>query len=120
MVDIMTALTSGGVFGASVKDSGITSARVCHFFMALRIDLFRDPNEFKQDISRMLDELTAFKPAEGASRVYYAGLKEREAELKCEKEGVPLSDEVWKVLKETAGGLGVPVPGASGMDGGAF
>ncbi|GHV36097.1 malate dehydrogenase [Spirochaetia bacterium] len=115
MVDILTAVCSGGVFGGSVKDSGITSARVCHFFMALRIDLFRDPTEFKQDISRMLDELTALKPAEGADRVYYAGLKEQEAEARSEKEGVPLTDGVWKTLKETAESLGlkpidVPVP----------
>jgi LDH2 family malate/lactate/ureidoglycolate dehydrogenase len=58
----------------------------------------------------MLDELTALKPAEGADRVYYAGLKEQESELQCEKEGVPLTDEVWQTLKETAEGLGIPVP----------
>ncbi|GHV58755.1 hypothetical protein AGMMS49579_26370 [Spirochaetia bacterium] len=110
MVDILTALTSGGVFGGAVMDSEITAARVCHFFMALRIDLFRDPGEFKQDISRMLDELTALKPAEGAERVYYAGLKEQEAEKRCETAGVPLTDEVWKTLKETAEGLSLPVP----------
>ncbi|GHU19421.1 malate dehydrogenase [Spirochaetia bacterium] len=110
MVDILTAVSSGGVFGGAVMDSEITSARVCHFFMAFRIDLFRDPKEFKQDISRMLDELTALRPAKGADRVYYAGLKEQEAEKKCEKEGVPLTKEVWNTLKETANGLGVPLP----------
>jgi LDH2 family malate/lactate/ureidoglycolate dehydrogenase len=110
MVDILCALSSGGVFGGAVMDSAITSARVCHFFMALRIDLFRDSMEFKKDISRMLGELTALTPAEGADRVYYAGLHEQEAEARCEKEGVPLTPEVWKVLAETAVDLGVPVP----------
>jgi LDH2 family malate/lactate/ureidoglycolate dehydrogenase len=111
MVDILCALCSGGSFGGAVRDSEITSARVCHFFMALRLDIFRDPGEFKRDISRMLDELTALKPAEGEKRVYYAGLKEQEAEARCEKEGVPLTEEVWKVLKETAAGLGLEIPG---------
>ncbi|GHV87237.1 malate dehydrogenase [Spirochaetia bacterium] len=110
MVDILTAVCSGGVFGGAVMDSKLTSARVCHFFMALRIDIFRDPKEFKQDISRMLDELTALRPAKGADRVYYAGLKEQEAEKQCGKDGVPLTGEVWKTLKETAEGLGVPLP----------
>jgi LDH2 family malate/lactate/ureidoglycolate dehydrogenase len=110
MVDILCALSSGGTFGGSVLDSEITSARVCHFFMALRLDLFRDPEDFKRDISRMLDELAALKPAEGEKRVYYAGLKEHEAEARAEKEGVPLTEEVWKVLKETAESLGQPVP----------
>jgi LDH2 family malate/lactate/ureidoglycolate dehydrogenase len=107
MVDILCAISSGGIFGGAVMDSEITSARVCHFFMALRIDLFRDPEDFKRDISRMLGELRALKPAEGASRVYYAGLIEQEAEARCEQEGVPLTDEVWKTLLETAAGLGV-------------
>jgi LDH2 family malate/lactate/ureidoglycolate dehydrogenase len=110
MVDILCALCSGGSFGGAVQDSAITSARVCHFFMALRLDIFRDPRDFKGDISRMLDELGALKPAEGMKRVYYAGLKEHEAEARCEKEGVPLTEEVWKVLRETAAGLDVEIP----------
>jgi LDH2 family malate/lactate/ureidoglycolate dehydrogenase len=110
MVDILTALCSGGTFGGEVMDSGVTSARVCHFFMAMKIDIFRNPEEFKNDLGRMLDELTALKPAEGASRVYYAGLKEREAEERAEKEGVPLSEGVWETLKKTAEELGLAVP----------
>lgn len=111
MVDILTALCSGGTFGREVRDSAITSARVCHFFMALRIDLFRDPEEFKRDMSRMLGELAALKPAEGAQRVYYAGLKGREAEETCDALGVPLPLGVWETIKAAAGGLGVPIPG---------
>jgi LDH2 family malate/lactate/ureidoglycolate dehydrogenase len=107
MVDILCALSSGGVFGGAVMDSELTSARVCHFFMALRIDLFRDPEDFKEDMSRMLGELRSLKPAEGARRVYYAGLPEQEAEARCEREGVPLTEEVWKTLGETAAGLGL-------------
>ncbi|MDR0732259.1 MAG: Ldh family oxidoreductase, partial [Treponema sp.] len=72
--------------------------------------LFRDPEDFKQDISRMLGELRSLKPAEGASRVCYAGLLEQEAEARCEQEGVPLTDEVWKTLSETAAALGVSLP----------
>jgi LDH2 family malate/lactate/ureidoglycolate dehydrogenase len=107
MVDVLTAITSGGIFGAAVADSEITSARVCHFFMALRLDLFRDGTEFKEDISRMLGELRSLKPAEGAERVFYAGLKEHEAERASEREGVPLTEGVWETLKSTAADLGV-------------
>jgi LDH2 family malate/lactate/ureidoglycolate dehydrogenase len=102
MVDILTALCSGGVFGGGVKDSEKTSARVCHFFMALRLDLFRPPEEFKQDMSRMLEELAGLAPAEGAQRVYYAGLKEQEAEAESRRRGVPLAEGVWETLKKTA------------------
>jgi LDH2 family malate/lactate/ureidoglycolate dehydrogenase len=110
LVDIMTALCSGGTFGGSVMDSGITSARVCHFFMAAKIDIFRKPEEFKKDISLMLDELRSLKPAEGAGRVYYAGLKEQEAEALCIQKGVPLTDGVWETLKNTAKELDIRIP----------
>jgi LDH2 family malate/lactate/ureidoglycolate dehydrogenase len=111
MVDILCALSSGGVFGEAVMDSEQSSARVCHFFLALRIDLFRDPEDFKRDISRMLGELRSLSPVEGARQVCYAGLPEQEAEARCEREGVPLTGEVWRILRESAAEFDVPLPG---------
>jgi LDH2 family malate/lactate/ureidoglycolate dehydrogenase len=107
LVDIMTALCSGGTFGRDVKDSEITSARVCHFFMAIRLDLFRPPEDFKKDMGLMLDALSSLGPAEGAARVYYAGQKEQEAEAESARRGVPLDEGVWETLKSVARDLGV-------------
>ena len=112
VVDIMTAVLSGGVFGQAVMDSEATSARVCHFFGAIRLDLFRDPDEIKTDMDRLLDELERAEPAEGRERVYYAGLKEHEAEETCERRGVPLSAKVAAQLKEISEELGVSFPSA--------
>jgi LDH2 family malate/lactate/ureidoglycolate dehydrogenase len=84
--------------------------------MAIRLDLFRDPEEFKRDMSRMLDALTKLTPAEGAERVYYAGLKEQEAEALSNRIGVPLTDGVWRTLRTAAEGLGVPVPAVVSQD----
>jgi len=110
LVDIMTAVASGGVFGKSVMDSEATSARVCHFFGAIRLDLFRDPGEFKADMDRMLGELTAAETAEGCGRVYYAGLKEHEAEALSDRIGVPLAAKVAAQLKRIGDSLDVEFP----------
>ena len=110
MVDILTALTSGGSFGRAVRDSEITSALVSHFFMAIRLDLFRPPEEFKRDLSRMMEELNGLSPAEGAERVWYAGQKEQEAEAESEKRGVPLPEGVWETLLAAAKELGLDPP----------
>jgi LDH2 family malate/lactate/ureidoglycolate dehydrogenase len=75
--------------------------------MALRLDIFRPAEDFKQDMSRMLYELNSLKPAEGASRVYYAGQKEQEAEALSDVKGVPLTEGVWETLKKTAEELGI-------------
>lgn len=116
MVDILTALTSGGEFGEAVKDSEITSARVCHFLMAIKLDIFRPSKDFKRDMSRMLDALTSLTPVEGVDRIYYAGLKEHEAEALSAVKGVPLTGVVWDTLKSIAGELGVPIPPARSED----
>lgn len=107
MVDILTALTSGGVFGKSVQDSAATSARVCHFFAAIRLDIFRDPEEFKSDMDRLLAELSQAGPAVGAQRVYYAGLKEQEREDESNRIGVEISEVVYSRLKTLSERLGI-------------
>ncbi|MDR3336066.1 MAG: Ldh family oxidoreductase [Treponema sp.] len=110
MVDILCSITSGGSFGSEVRDSAVTSARVCHFFLSFALDLFREPGEFKQDLGRMLDALTALPPAEGAEKVYYAGLKSHETEAENNRLGIPVAAGVWETIRIAAEELGVEVP----------
>jgi LDH2 family malate/lactate/ureidoglycolate dehydrogenase len=112
LVDIMTAVTSGGLFGKSVMDSEATSARVCHFFGAIRLDVFREPNELKADMGKLLDELNQAQPAEGCERVYYAGQKEHESEQLCARIGVPLSEKIVTQLQSIGQEVGVGFPSA--------
>lgn len=110
LVDILTAVLSGGLFGQSVMDSAATSARVCHFFGAVRLDLFRDPEDIKTSLDQLLSELEHAEPAEGCRRVYYAGLKEHEAEAESERLGVPLSRKVASQLEQIGRELAVEFP----------
>lgn len=110
LVDIMTAVTSGGIFGKSVVDSKKTSARVCHSFAAMRVDLFREASEFKADMDKLLLEISNSNPAVGQDRVYYAGLKEYEHELKCGKIGIPVTHKVWNILQNISIEQGVNLP----------
>ena len=110
LVDIMTAITSGGVFGHSVMDSAATSARVCHFFGAIRLDMFREPSAFKKDMDALLDQLVSTRPAEGCERVYYAGLKEHEAESVSERIGVPLTPKVVEQLAQIGKEFSIAFP----------
>ena len=110
LVDVLCAVASGGTFGRAVKDSEITAARVCHFFMALRLDIFRPAEDFKKDMAAMLADINSLRPAEGSSRVYYAGQKEQEAEEESRLRGIPLEEGVWKNICSIAGELKVPIP----------
>jgi L-2-hydroxycarboxylate dehydrogenase (NAD+) len=99
MVDILCALLAGAPFGPALRDSATSSARVSHFFGALRIDAFRDPAEFRKDMDAMLRDLRESGSGEGRERVYYAGLPEREAEEESARLGVPLSDPTLAALR---------------------
>jgi len=110
LVDILTAVTSGGVFGRSVMDSEKTSARVCHYFAAIKLDMFRNPMEFKKDMDSMLLDIQHAQCAVGQDRVYYAGLKEFEHEQDCAVHGVPLSDKCWDGLVRISEEMKVSLP----------
>lgn len=111
MVDILCAALSGAAFGPAISDTATTSARVSHFFGAIRIDRFRDPAEFRRDMDAMLSGLKESRPAEGAERVCYAGQREYEMEDECRLRGVPVLGRSYGDLQAIGRELGIAVPG---------
>ncbi len=110
MVDILCGVLAGSSFGADIADQAGSSARVSHFFGAIRIDTFRDPRAFRRDMDHLLRSLRSSPPAEGEERVYFAGLKEFEYEEACAREGIPLTPKVYAQLKETGAACEVAPP----------
>jgi LDH2 family malate/lactate/ureidoglycolate dehydrogenase len=110
MVDILCAVLAGAPFLRGVADTGTSSARVSHFFGAVQIDRFRDPQAFRRDMDAMLASLRASPTAEGEERVYFAGLKEFEHEAMCERLGVPLLEQVYQELCAIGDQRGVAPP----------
>lgn len=104
MIDILCAVLCGAPFGADVYDTEVSSARVSHFFGAIKISCFRDPQEFRQDMDRMLKSLRECPPAEGEEQVYFAGQQEFALDQESRQLGVPLLrktyDEICKIGKE--------------------
>jgi len=110
MVDILCAVLGGAAFGHAISDTATTSARVSHFFGAIRIDRFRDPAEFRHDMDRLLGELRACPPSKGEDRVYFAGLREFEMEDECNRKGVPVLKKSYDELCSIGVAEGVEPP----------
>ena len=110
MVDILCAVLCGAPFGRSVADTETSSGRVSHFFGAIRIDAFRDPMSFRQDMDDLLRDLRTSPPAEGAERVYFAGLKEFEREREAAEEGVFLLRQTYDHIASVGRTCGVEPP----------
>jgi LDH2 family malate/lactate/ureidoglycolate dehydrogenase len=110
MVDILTGVLGSAPFGPQISDTEASSARVSQCFAAMRIDLFRGGEDFKAEMDRMLGGLRSLQPAAGADRVYYAGLREFEAEDDAKANGVRLPAAVWKRLEAIGAEYGVGLP----------
>jgi len=115
MVDILCAVLCGAPFGSDLSDTETSSGRVSHFFGAIRIDTFRDPQEFRRDMDHMLRGLRNCPPAEGAEttgprRVYFAGQKELEKEDECLRMGVPLLQKTYDEICTIGNEHGVALP----------
>jgi len=71
-----------------------------HFFIAIDIAAFTDPDDFKKTTGNILRELRASKKMPGQSRIYTAGEKEYDTWIYRKDKGVPFND---KLLEEFRG-----------------
>jgi LDH2 family malate/lactate/ureidoglycolate dehydrogenase len=115
MVDVLCAVLSGANWGPFAPPFAINLSipkesvgkGIGHFFGALRIDAFRDPEEFKVQIDHLVRTLRATRPAPGTSGPLIPGDPERMAEKERSREGVPLLPAVIAELEDIARRTGV-------------
>ena len=108
-VDIFSGVLSGAAFGKNVANPAkLANANVGHFFAAMRLDAFRDPDEFKKDLDELFTQLKTAEKADGQERIFIHGEKEFELTEKYQKEGIPMLEEVVKSLMSAGETVGVP------------
>lgn len=113
IVDILSALFSGANFGPFVPPSVaylpvLEESRgkgTGHFFGAMRIDAFRDKEEFRAEMDRWIETFRKAKSAEGQPKVLIPGDIERENEKVIRRRGIELLpsliDDLNKIAAET-------------------
>ena len=107
IVEVLTALFSGG--WSDTTGEGFAQDRIAHFFGAIRIDLFRDPGEFKIAMDAMLRSLGGAPPASGQDRIYMPGEIEHETAEQRRRTGIPLTDQELNDLRELSSTYCVPL-----------
>ncbi len=65
-----------------------------HFFIAMDISAFTDPEDFKKTTGNILRELRASRKTPGQSRIYTAGEKEYYTSVERKDKGVPFTKEL--------------------------
>ena len=104
VVEVLSAALQGGMFlkalnGGKAADGSSLPYRLGHFFIAIDINAFIDPADFKKTTGDILRELRASKKAAGQDRIYTAGEKEYLAYLERRETGIPLNAAVRASLQ---------------------
>ncbi|MHC6203346.1 Ldh family oxidoreductase [Breznakiellaceae bacterium SP9] len=102
VIEVLSAALQGGTFLKALSgigpDKKLQPYHLGHFFIAISIEAFIDPKDFKRTAGDILRELRASKKAKGYDRIYTAGEKEYLAYLERSKQGIPLNKAVRESL----------------------
>jgi len=105
VVEILSSALQAGLFLKDLSDideSGNKRAsRLGHFFIAIDISSFIDPDAFKKTTGEILRKLRNSIKAPGQKRIYTAGEKEYIAWLERKDKGVPLNEAMQEIIKKT-------------------
>jgi LDH2 family malate/lactate/ureidoglycolate dehydrogenase len=111
MIEVLTGvLTGAGILsqmGLWFKDTAIPINNG-HFFMALDVKAFCDPEIFKKRIHQMIDELKSCPLSEGSEGIFMPGEIEFLKNQACRKNGISISLGVLRGLNEFASEIGIP------------
>jgi LDH2 family malate/lactate/ureidoglycolate dehydrogenase len=116
MVDILSSVLSGANWGPFAPPFALfqeipeksVGEGIGHFFGAMRIDGFIEPDEFKRRIDDWIRTMRSTEPAPGTDGPLIPGDPEREAENDRRANGIPLLRPVIDDLKRIARQTGVP------------
>ena len=89
VVEILSSALQGGAFLKA-----ITGVNVGHFFMAIDISAFTEPDEFKKATGDILRSLRASRKFPGQERIYTAGEKEHIEWLERKDQGIPINESL--------------------------
>jgi LDH2 family malate/lactate/ureidoglycolate dehydrogenase len=102
VVEILSAALQQGQFLKALNgfdaEGKKTPFHLGHFFMAVDINAFTEPEKFKKTAGDILRALRASAKAPGQERIYTAGEKEYLAYIKRKESGVPLAGSLKKTL----------------------
>lgn len=117
MVDILCCVLSGANWGPFAPPFALrqeipgrsVGKGIGHFFGAMQIAGFEDPDVFKERIDEWIKVFRNTKPQPGTDGPLIPGDPEREAEQIRRKEGIPLVMPVVNDLRDVSSRTGVPL-----------
>jgi L-2-hydroxycarboxylate dehydrogenase (NAD+) len=110
IVEILSGIMSGNGHSALLARGGERYGHVGHFHAAIRIDAFRDLDDWNRDMKALYASVRGSRPAPGCDEVLVSGEKEDRIRRHRLKEGIPLPREVVAQLEQLAHQCATPFP----------
>jgi L-2-hydroxycarboxylate dehydrogenase (NAD+) len=102
IVEILSSALQQGAYMRmlmGIKDGKKVPYPLGHFFIAIDISAFTDPEDFKKTTGNILRELRASRKMPGQNRIYTAGEKEYYTWLERKDKGVPFNKELLEEFR---------------------
>lgn len=113
MVEVLAGILSGSDFGkhiGSLYEDFSRPQNLGHFFLAISLGSFMDPEVFRQRMDALIDEIKAVPSADGVRQVLVPGEPERMSYSDGMKRGVALEESVVEDLSALGRKKGVAFP----------
>jgi len=106
-LSLLSDILAGAISGAGC--SRPDTRRVGNSFLATVIDIsqFRECASFDQDVDQLLEYVKSSKLASGFSEILIPGEPEARERARREAHGIPVDDETWRQIAETAQRYGI-------------
>jgi len=114
VVEILSASLQAGTYlkdlASFAPDGTARKQQLGHFFLAMQIAAFDEPEAFKKRTGDILRTLRAGKRIPGSDRIFTAGEKEWESEGEILTRGVPINRKLQEDLAAVREALGIDEP----------
>jgi LDH2 family malate/lactate/ureidoglycolate dehydrogenase len=110
VVEILSSALQAGPYMkilSGIKDGERVPYHLGHFFLAIDVRAFIEPNDFKQNAGEILRALRSSAKMPGEERIFTAGEKEHLVWLERKDKGVPLNKELQIEIKIMINELGL-------------
>ena len=111
-LSLMVEILSSALLGAPISKEIINHRSTQGGFLvaALDISMFRNYDDYKRDLSKIIELIKKCKPMGEVKQVLLPGEPEELVYKERIKAGIPIDQETWKRLLEIAEKLGIPPP----------
>ena len=76
-------------------------------FIVMQADALSPMADFRARTDATLDRVSGSRPAVGFDQVLYPGLREAHTRAQCERDGIPIPEDLWQLFVEAAQTVGV-------------